>query len=185
MAGSLSIGSSIRVDRACVCAIEPGGPHAAAGCRPAPALPETGRSRCVVEQAPWSGRRGFANMGRTVASAVTPPRLRALCLGFPGAVEEFPFGELTSVFKVGGKMFALSRLSGRPLQVSVKCDPDLGAQLRATYEAIVPGYHLNKRHWLTISVTEVPDELVCELLAGSYELVLAALPRSKRATLRA
>jgi len=116
---------------------------------------------------------------------VIAARLRALCLGFPGAVEEFPFGEPTSVFKVGGKMFALSRLGGRPLQASVKCDPDLGAQLRATYEAIVPGYHLNKRHWLTITVAEVPDALVRELVAGSYELVVAALPRVKKATLGA
>ena len=110
-------------------------------------------------------------------------RLRALCLGFPGAVEEFPFGELTSVFKVGGKMFALSRLGVRPLEVSVKCDPELGAQLRATYDAIVPGYHLNKRHWLTITIAEVPDTLVRELVAGSYELVVGALRRVKRATL--
>jgi predicted DNA-binding protein (MmcQ/YjbR family) len=70
---------------------------------------------------------------------VIAARLRALCLGFPGAVEEFPFGELTSVFKAGGKMFALSRLDVRPLQVSVKCFPELGAHLRAPYAGIVPG----------------------------------------------
>jgi predicted DNA-binding protein (MmcQ/YjbR family) len=114
---------------------------------------------------------------------MTSARLRSLCLGLPGAVEDFPFGELTSVFKVGGKMFALSHLDGRPLQVSVKCDPDLAAQLRATYEAIVPGYHLNKRHWLTITVGGVSDRLVRELAADSYELVVAALPRTTRATL--
>jgi predicted DNA-binding protein (MmcQ/YjbR family) len=100
------------------------------------------------------------------------PELRALCLGLPGAMEDFPFGPRVSVFKVGGKMFALSSLSAEPLQVSVKCEPELGAQLRATHAAIVPGYHLNKRHWLTISFDgSVEDELVSDLVVGSYELV--------------
>jgi predicted DNA-binding protein (MmcQ/YjbR family) len=67
--------------------------------------------------------------------------------------------------------------------VSVKCDPDLAVQLRATYEAIVPGYHLNKRHWLTITVGGVPDTLVRELVADSYELVAGGLPRTTRETL--
>jgi predicted DNA-binding protein (MmcQ/YjbR family) len=78
---------------------------------------------------------------------MTPHELRALCLGFPGAREDFPFGEATSVFKVAGKMFALSALAGNPLCVSLKCDPELAVQLRRTYSAVVPGYHLNKRHW--------------------------------------
>jgi predicted DNA-binding protein (MmcQ/YjbR family) len=103
----------------------------------------------------------------------------------PASIDYIGDAFRTDAAKVGGKMLALSRLSGRPLQLSVKCDPDLGAQLRATYEAIVPGYHLDKRHWLTISVTEVPDELVRELVAGSYELVVVALRRNTRGTLRA
>jgi predicted DNA-binding protein (MmcQ/YjbR family) len=71
-------------------------------------------------------------------------------------------------------MFALSPLKRQPLQVSVKCEPELGEQLRGTYEEIVPGYHLNKRHWLTVTCSgSVPDELVRELIAGSYELVAA------------
>jgi predicted DNA-binding protein (MmcQ/YjbR family) len=103
---------------------------------------------------------------------LTAAELRRLCLAQPGAVEEFPFGEQTSVFKAGGKMFALSALRSKPLRVSVKCEPALGEQLRGTYAGIEPGYHLNKRHWLTVTCGgEVSDELVRELVAGSYDLV--------------
>ena len=98
--------------------------------------------------------------------------LRRFCLAQAGAVEEFPFGAETSVFKVGGKMFAVGALGRRPLRVSVKCEPELGEQLRGTYAEIEPGYHLNKRHWLTITCKGgVTDELVRELIAGSYDLV--------------
>jgi predicted DNA-binding protein (MmcQ/YjbR family) len=112
---------------------------------------------------------------------VTPAALRRFCLAQPGAREEFPFGEQTSVFKTAaGKMFALSALGSRPLRVSVKCEPELGEQLRGTYEEIEPGYHLNKRHWLTVGCGgEVSDELVRELVAGSYELVAARASRSR------
>jgi predicted DNA-binding protein (MmcQ/YjbR family) len=103
---------------------------------------------------------------------VTPAQLRRCCLELAGSEETFPFGPETSVFKVGGKMFALVQLQREPLQVSVKCEPELGEQLRASYEEIVPGYHLNKRHWLTVTCGGgAPDELVHELIAGSYELV--------------
>jgi predicted DNA-binding protein (MmcQ/YjbR family) len=103
---------------------------------------------------------------------VTPAQLRRHCLGFPGAEETFPFGRETSVFKVRGKMFALSALEREPLQVSVKCEPELGEQLRGTYDEIEPGYHLNKRHWLTVTCGgAAPDELVRELVMGSYDLV--------------
>jgi len=109
---------------------------------------------------------------------VTPAQLRRLCLAFPDAEETFPFGTETSVFKIGGKMFALAQLKQRPLKVSVKCEPELGEQLRGSYEEIVPGYHLNKRHWLTVTCGgEAPDELVRELAAGSYDLVAAPLRR--------
>jgi predicted DNA-binding protein (MmcQ/YjbR family) len=71
-------------------------------------------------------------------------------------------------------MFALVALERKPLRVSVKCEPELGEQLRGTYEEIEPGYHLNKRHWLTVTCGgEAPDELVRQLIAGSYELVAA------------
>ena len=96
-------------------------------------------------------------------------------------MEEFPFGPETSVFKVAGKMFALSRLGARPLRVSVKCEPEVAAQLRAGYPAIRPGYHLNKRHWNTITLDgTLPEQLVLDMLEDSYDLVVSALPRSKR-----
>ena len=115
---------------------------------------------------------------------MTGPELRALCLGLRGAREEFPFSPGLSVFKVGAKMFALSDLEGQPLQVSVKCEPEVGQQLRATYRSIAPGYHLNKRHWLTITLDgTVPDPLVTELVEGSYDLVAASLPRATRRAL--
>jgi predicted DNA-binding protein (MmcQ/YjbR family) len=107
--------------------------------------------------------------------------LKEQCLALPGSVEEFPFGDEVSVFKVSGKMFALSHLDGEPLQVSVKCDPELAIQLRAAYPAIGPGYHLNKRHWNTITLDgSVADDLVRDLLGDSYDLVVASLPKARR-----
>ena len=109
---------------------------------------------------------------------MTPAQLRRLCLRFSDAEETFPFGPETSVFKVGGKMFALAQLKRKPLQVSVKCEPEVGEQLRGSYEEIEPGYHLNKRHWLTVTFGgSAPDELVRELLASSYDLVAGAARR--------
>jgi predicted DNA-binding protein (MmcQ/YjbR family) len=90
----------------------------------------------------------------------------------PGAVEEFPFGPETSVFKVRGKIFALSALRGKPLAVSVKCDPVLAESLRNSYTSIVPGYHLNKRHWLTVTLNaDAGDAMVRDLVQDSYDLV--------------
>jgi predicted DNA-binding protein (MmcQ/YjbR family) len=109
---------------------------------------------------------------------VTPAQLRRVCLGLSGAEETFPFGPETSVFKVRGKMFALAALLRKPLKVSVKCEPELGIELRGTYDEIEPGYHLNKRHWLTVTCGgEATDELVRELVAGSYDLVAGAARR--------
>lgn len=103
---------------------------------------------------------------------MTSGQLRRHCLSLAGAEETFPFGPETSVFKVSGKMFALSALKRTPLTVSVKCEPEVGEQLRASYEEIEPGYHLNKRHWLTVTCGgAAPDELVRELVGGSYDLV--------------
>ncbi|HEY6279339.1 MAG TPA: MmcQ/YjbR family DNA-binding protein [Streptosporangiaceae bacterium] len=108
-------------------------------------------------------------------------QLKARCLGLPGAVEEFPFGDEVSVFKVGGKMFAVCQLDARPLHLSVKCEPELAVQLRAAHPAIVPGYHLNKRHWNTITLDgSLPDQMVTDLLTDSYDLVVASLPRARR-----
>jgi predicted DNA-binding protein (MmcQ/YjbR family) len=107
--------------------------------------------------------------------------LRAWCLQQPGAIEDFPFGPEHSVFKVGGKMFALSALDRTPLEVSVKCEPELAEALRRSYPAIRPGYHLNKRHWNTITLDgTLPDRLVRDLVEDSYDLVVSALPARVR-----
>jgi predicted DNA-binding protein (MmcQ/YjbR family) len=107
--------------------------------------------------------------------------LHAWCLQHGGAIEDFPFGLETSVFKVAGKMFALSALDRAPLSVSVKCEPELAVELRRTYPAIRPGYHLNKRHWNTIALDgSLPDQLVRDLVEDSYDLVVSALPKRVR-----
>ncbi|WP_327323528.1 MmcQ/YjbR family DNA-binding protein [Streptomyces sp. NBC_01210] len=106
--------------------------------------------------------------------------LRAFCLEFNAAVEEFPFGPETSVFKVLGKLFALSALDARPLRVNLKCEPEIAVQLRTDHAAIAPGYHMNKRHWNTVTVGELPDRMVRELIEDSYDLVVAGLPKADR-----
>jgi predicted DNA-binding protein (MmcQ/YjbR family) len=111
---------------------------------------------------------------------VDAAELRRCCLGHPGAVEDFPFAPGVSVFKVAGKMFALSRLEREPLEVSVKCEPDLAVQLRDSYAAVRPGYHLNKRHWNTVTLDGLPDRLARDMIEDSYDLVVSALPRRKR-----
>jgi predicted DNA-binding protein (MmcQ/YjbR family) len=81
-------------------------------------------------------------------------------------------------------MFALSRLRGRPLAVSLKCEPELAEQLRATFSAIQPGYHLNKRHWNTVDIDgSLPDRLLLDLIEDSYDLVVAGLPKRVQAEL--
>ena len=103
---------------------------------------------------------------------MSPEELHDWCLGRVGAEETFPFNASTSVFKVGGKMFALSALSDEPLRVSVKCDPDYAEELREAHEAIIPGYHLNKRHWITVTLGgDAGDDLVRLLVAESHALV--------------
>lgn len=114
---------------------------------------------------------------------MTPVELRAFCLGFNVAVEEFPFTPEISVFKVLGKMFALSALDAEPLKVNLKCDPEQAVRLRAEHEAVVPGWHMNKRHWNTVTAGgpgALPDALVRELVEDSYDLVVAGLPRAER-----
>ncbi|MCX4551177.1 MmcQ/YjbR family DNA-binding protein [Streptomyces sp. NBC_01387] len=111
---------------------------------------------------------------------MTPQELRAFCLEFNASAEEFPFGPETSVFKVCGKVFGLSQLDGEPLQISLKCDPDEAVRLRAEYEEIVPGWHLNKRHWNTVTVGPLPDRQIRELIEDSYDLVVAGLPKAER-----
>jgi predicted DNA-binding protein (MmcQ/YjbR family) len=112
---------------------------------------------------------------------VDAAELRRWCLAQTGAVEDFPFGPEHSVFKVGGKVFAISALDRAPLEVSVKCEPELALQLRDTYAAIRPGYHLNKRHWNTVTLDgSLPEQLIRDLVEDSYDLVVSALPKRMR-----
>ncbi|MEU6460596.1 MmcQ/YjbR family DNA-binding protein [Streptomyces sp. NPDC046976] len=111
-----------------------------------------------------------------------PEELRAFCLSFNAAVEDFPFNPETSVFKVLGKLFALTNLDARPLTVNLKCDPEDAVRLRADHEGLIaPGWHMNKRHWNTVTVDGgLPDPLLRELIEDSYDLVVAGLPRAER-----
>jgi predicted DNA-binding protein (MmcQ/YjbR family) len=107
--------------------------------------------------------------------------LRDWCLSMSGAEETFPFEPGCSVFKApNGKMFAVSVTGSEPLDVSLKCDPDLASALRRDYEAIVEGYHLNKRHWITVTLNaDVPDERVKELVEDSYAAVVTRAARRR------
>ncbi|MGW1157483.1 MmcQ/YjbR family DNA-binding protein [Streptomyces sp. NPDC002519] len=115
---------------------------------------------------------------------MTPDQLRSFCLSFNATVEEFPFpsSQELSVFKVEGKAFALTRLDTRPLTVNLKCDPEDALRLRGERAGlIVPGWHMNKRHWNTVTADGgLPDRLVQELIEDSYDLVVAGLPRAAR-----
>ena len=103
------------------------------------------------------------------------------CLSKKGVTEHFPFDEDTLVFKVGGKIFALSSLSnwekGIPA-INLKCDPERVEELRANFDDIQPGYHMNKTHWNTVTLNgDVSDKLVQELIDHSYDLVFKSLTK--------
>jgi predicted DNA-binding protein (MmcQ/YjbR family) len=115
---------------------------------------------------------------------MTANALRRWCLSQAGATQEFPFGEQTSVFKVAGKMFALSQLQAQSLRVSLKCEPALAEALRAAHPAVLPGYHLNKRHWNTVLLDgSLPNTTVRDMIEDSYDLVVSRLPSAVRAAL--
>ena len=103
------------------------------------------------------------------------------CLSKKGVTEHFPFDEETLVFKVGGKMFALSSLNqwekATP-SVNLKCNPEYAEELRAQYDDIKPGWHMSKIHWNTIEINrDVPDSLIKELIDHSYDLVFKSLTK--------
>jgi len=104
-----------------------------------------------------------------------------LCLSLPGAEETTPFGPEVLVYKVGGKVFALTDPGDFPPRMNLKCDPARAISLREEYESIIPGYHMNKRHWNTVRIDRtVPASLLRELIVHSYDLVVASLPKGKR-----
>ncbi len=104
--------------------------------------------------------------------------LQAYCLAKTGAEETLPFGPGTLVYKVGGKVFLLTSLDAADFRFNVKCDPDLAQELREQYDCVLPGYHMNKKHWNTIMVDgSVPVKLLKEWIDHSYNLVLNSLPK--------
>ncbi|MES2558790.1 MAG: MmcQ/YjbR family DNA-binding protein [Bacteroidota bacterium] len=110
-------------------------------------------------------------------------QLRDFCINLSAVTEEFPFDNDTLVFKVAGKMFALTSLSN-PVSVNLKCDPEKAVEYRATFGAVQPGYHMSKVHWNTVSFNEdVDDTLLLQMVSDSYQLVVKSLPKKIRETL--
>jgi predicted DNA-binding protein (MmcQ/YjbR family) len=110
--------------------------------------------------------------------------LRSHCLSKPGAVEGHPFGPGVLVMKVGGKIFAIVAEEADPLEVSLKCEPEIALVLRDAYDAVRPGYHLNKRHWNTVTLDgSVEDRQLHDWIDDSYDLVVDGLPRRIRNSL--
>lgn len=103
---------------------------------------------------------------------------REYCIAKKGVTEELPFGPETLVFKVMGKIFALTSLDTEDFRISLKNSPDKNIELRAEYDFIVGGYHLNKTHWNTVYIKPgVKDKLLHELIDDSYEIVVRSLPK--------
>ncbi|OJW32312.1 MAG: MmcQ-like protein [Sphingobacteriales bacterium 46-32] len=106
--------------------------------------------------------------------------LREYCLSKPGTEETFPFGPDTLVYKVNGKIYLLVGLDEQPARFNVKCDPDKAIELRDEYPAVLPGYHMNKKHWNTIILDgSITDRLLKEWIDHSYELVNKTVTRKK------
>lgn len=106
------------------------------------------------------------------------------CLSKKGVTEEFPFDNNTLVFKVMGKMFALTNVEAFE-GINLKCEPELAAQLREEYPAVKAGYHMNKKHWNTIVMDgSIGDKLIQQWIDLSYDLVVASLPKKERAALK-
>jgi len=107
-------------------------------------------------------------------------QFRNYCLKKKGVTEEFPFGPETLVYKVMGKLFALTGIDNFE-SINLKCDPEEAVLLREKYDAILPGYHMNKKHWNTVMLDgSLTDKLVYKLIDDSYSLVAAGLTRADK-----
>ena len=110
---------------------------------------------------------------------------RNYCLSKKGVTENFPFDQVTLVFKVMNKMFALTSLKDIELSVNLKCDPNWSIELREAHPEIYPGYHMNKKHWNTVSFEEsLSDDFLEKLIDHSYDLVVAKLKKADREFLK-
>jgi predicted DNA-binding protein (MmcQ/YjbR family) len=111
---------------------------------------------------------------------MTLENYRAFCLSLPHVTEGFPFDANTLVFKVSGKMFALLDVEVFD-GINLKCNPDEAVELRETYSGITGGYHMNKKHWNTVSAfSDVDDSLFLRLIDHSYDLIKSSLPKKER-----
>ncbi|MCU7496170.1 MAG: MmcQ/YjbR family DNA-binding protein [Ignavibacteria bacterium] len=111
---------------------------------------------------------------------------REYCLKKKGASESYPFDKDTLVLKVMNKMFALCPLEKLPLSVNLKCDPERAVELREKYEAVSPGYHMNKKYWITVILdNSVPDRELRQWIDFSYDLVVRGLKKEDRLKLDA
>ena len=109
-------------------------------------------------------------------------QLRNYCVQKKSAEETFPFDSETLVFKVGGKAFLLTGIESKPVRFNVKCDPEKAIELRENYSCVLPGFHMNKKHWNTIVCDGTAgDKLIKEWIDDSYELVVGKLPKKKAA----
>ena len=110
--------------------------------------------------------------------------LREYCISKKGVTESFPFDDITLVFKVMGKMFALTSLDG-DLSVNLKCDPEKAIALREEHDAVLPGYHMSKKHWNTVMIDgTIPTELIKQWIDDSYDLVVSSLTKKLQAELK-
>jgi predicted DNA-binding protein (MmcQ/YjbR family) len=113
-----------------------------------------------------------------------PDKIALYLLKFPQTTEEQPFGPDADVYKVAGKMFAILSPNETPPAISLKCDPVIAMELREEYEAVLPGYHLNKMHWNTVMLDDsIPDSELKKMISHSYEQVINGLPKSLRRSL--
>lgn len=103
--------------------------------------------------------------------------LRTYCLSLPEVTEDMPFGEDFLVFRIYGKIFALTDMNSIPSYVNLKCDPEKALELREEYAEITAGYHMNKKHWNTLQIEKLPKGLVQELIRHSYDEVLKKVPK--------
>ena len=107
--------------------------------------------------------------------------IRDYALSLPETEEGMPFGETVVVFRTAGKIFLLLSLNDEPLQFNVKCDPDRALELRESYDAIIPGFHMNKKHWNTLLLSgDLKLSLIKELIDHSYNLVVAGLTKKQK-----
>jgi predicted DNA-binding protein (MmcQ/YjbR family) len=110
---------------------------------------------------------------------------RDYCLSKHGVTESFPFDQNTIVFKIGGKLFALAGIK-LFASINLKCDPERSVELRETFSGIKPGFHMNKKHWNTVTVkSDVPNQLLLELIDRSFDLVYKSLTKKIRDGLQA